>query len=330
MRTALVTGANGFVGAHLVRELQREGWQVRAMMRRSSDATRLAGLSLEVVYADLLDPASLAPAVRGCEVVFHVAGAIAALDPEGFDRVNRVGTANLRRAIEEALASGAPPRHLVQVSSLAAAGPSGSDEPVRSGAVERPLSRYGVSKLAAERALAGLRGVTLTILRPPPVYGSGDTATLDLFRAVKRRFILVQTGPERRMSFVHARDLARGLRLAAETPPSGATRVIYLTGPEDVSLEGFQRLVARRMGVRAIEIPVPEVLLRGAGRAADLVQRWTKQPRVFGSDKVAEGLARGWLVANDEARREIGYEPRIALAEGIDEAIAWYRERGWL
>lgn len=327
---ALVTGANGFVGAHLVRELLREGWQVRAMMRRSSDASRLAGLAPEVVYADLLDAPSLLPAVQGSEVVFHVAGAIATLDADGFDRVNRSGTENLRRAVEDALSTGTALRHLVQVSSLAAAGPSGGDGPVQDGAPEHPVSRYGRSKLAAERALAGLRGVALTIVRPPPVYGSGDTATLDLFRSVQRRLILAQTGPERRMSFVHAADLARGLRLAAATPPADETRVLYLTGPEETSLAGFQRLIARRMGVRALEVPVPELLMRAAGHAADLVQRWTRQPRAFGSDKVAEGLARGWLVSNEKARGEIGYEPRVSLAEGIDEALTWYREHGWL
>ena len=134
---ALVTGANGFVGAHLVRELLSDGWEVRAMVRRTSDRTRLAGLSPELVEADLLDPPSLGSAVRGCDVVFHVAGAIAAIDTDGFDRVNRAGTENLRSALVEAAAGGAGPRHVVQVSSLAAAGPSGSDAPVREGMPER-------------------------------------------------------------------------------------------------------------------------------------------------------------------------------------------------
>jgi dihydroflavonol-4-reductase len=325
----LVTGANGFVGAHLVRELLGAGWEVCAMMRSSSDRSRLEGLAPEVVHADLLDPDSLASAVAGVDVVFHVAGAIAALDPSGFDRVNRVGTANLVRAVGAAIASGAP-RHLVHVSSLAAAGPSGSDAPVRDGAPPRPVSAYGRSKLAAEEALEPLRGrVAVTIVRPPSVYGSGDTATLDLFRAVQRRIVLAQTGPERRMSFVHARDLARGLRLAGEKPPP-EWRIVYLTGPEDASLTAFQREVARAMRVRALAVPVPDALLRAAGHASDVAQRWSGRPRPFGSDKVAEGLARGWLVTNDLARRELGYEPETGLGEGIAEALDWYRARGWL
>src|SRR5262249_4797740 len=154
------------------------------------------------------------------DAIFHVAGAIAALEPDGFDRVNRVGTSNLVAAVLAASASGGWPRHLVHVSSLAAAGPSGSDAPVPDGAVPRPISAYGRSKAAAEAALEPLRGrVAVTIVRPPSVYGSGDTATLDLFRAVQRHVILAQTGRERRMSFVHADDLTRGLRRAAESPP---------------------------------------------------------------------------------------------------------------
>jgi nucleoside-diphosphate-sugar epimerase len=326
---ALVTGANGFVGAHLVRELLDGGWQVRAMMRRSSDRARLEGLAPDVVHADLLDPPSLAAAVAGVDVVFHVAGAIAALDRAGFDRVNRAGTEHLASAVTAAATSGAP-RHLVHVSSLAAAGPSGSGQPVRDGAPARPVSAYGRSKLAAEEALAALRGtVPVTIVRPPSVYGSGDTATLDLFRAVQRRVVLAQTGRERRMSFVHARDLARGLCLAGERPPAEA-RVLYLTGPEDASLTDFQRAVARAMGVRAFAVPVPDAALRAAGVAADLLSRWTGRARPFGTDKVAEGLERGWLVTNDLARREIGYVPEISLDAGIAEALGWYRAKGWL
>jgi dihydroflavonol-4-reductase len=326
---ALVTGANGFVGAHLVRELLGVGWDARAMMRRSSDSTRLSDLAPEIVRADLLEPASLAPAVAGVDVIFHVAGAIAALDPTGFDRVNRVGTANLVAAVAAA-GNSRGPRHLVHVSSLAAAGPSGSDAPVRDGAMPCPVSAYGRSKLAAEAALEPLRGrVPVTVVRPPSVYGSGDTATLDLFRAVQRHVILAQTGSERRMSFVHAGDLARGLREAAESLPP-EWRVLYLTGPEDSSLTGFQREIARAMRVRAVEVPIPDSVLRVAGAAADIVSRWTGRARPFGRDKVAEGLARGWLVTNDLARREIGYAPKIRLADGIAEALAWYRARRWL
>jgi nucleoside-diphosphate-sugar epimerase len=264
------------------------------------------------------------------DVVFHVAGAIAALAPTDFDRVNREGTTRLVTAVIAAVARGDAPGHFVHVSSLAAAGPSGSDAPVRDGAEPRPISAYGRSKLAAEAALAPLRGrVAVTIVRPPSVYGSGDTATLDLFRAVRGHVVLAQSGRERRMSFVHAGDLARGLRLAAEHPPP-EWRVLYLTGPEDRSLSGFQREIARAMGLRAVEIPIPDALLRAAGFAADLTSRVTGRARPFGRDKVVEGLARGWLVTNDLARREIGYEPRIRLGEGIAEALTWYRARGWL
>ena len=201
-------------------------------------------------------------------MIFHVAGAIAALDRTGFDRVNRVGTSNLAAAVAAA-GNSRGPRHLVHVSSLAADGPSGSDAPVRDGAVPRPVSAYGRSKLAAEAALEPLRGrVPLTVVRPPSVYGSGDTATLDLFRAVQRHVILAQTGSERRMSFVHAGDLARGLREAAESPPP-EWRVLYLTGPEDSSLTGFQREIARAMRVRRRGAD-SRLVPRAAGAAADI------------------------------------------------------------
>jgi nucleoside-diphosphate-sugar epimerase len=323
----LVTGASGFIGAHLVRLLVERGHDVRAMVRRSSDLRRLEKTPVELVYADVMEVGSLGPAVAAAEVVFHLAGSIAAPDAGAFDRVNRVGTVNLLRAVQQ---HDVGLRRFVFVSSTAAAGPSGRDGPRTEDGPPSPVSAYGRSKLAAERAVAEFGGrVRATILRPPIVYGSGDAATLDLFKMIRRRIAFAVTGPERRMSFVHVRDLVEGALLAAGHD-AAAGETFALPGPEDATMLEFQQVIGEAMGRQPVTVPVPAGLLRLAGIVADASRRWTRTRSPFGSDKVAEALQAGWVVSGEKARRCFGFAPRIGLREGVAEALAWYQAHGWL
>lgn len=303
------------------------------MVRRSSDLGRLQetarpdGAGAELVYADVTDAASLGPAVTGADVVFHLAGAIAAPDATVFDRVNCAGTENLLGALG---------RHnpdvgrMLFMSSVAAGGPSTAGTARTEDAPPRPVSAYGRSKLAAEEVVIRCgAGVRTTIIRPPIVYGGGDTATLDLFRMVKRGIAFAVRGPERPLSFVHVRDLVEGTLLAA-THDAAIGETFSLPGPEDATMIEFQRIIGAAMGRRPLVLPVPEVVLRTAGRIADVTRRWSRSASPFGSDKVIEALQPGWVVSGEKARRRLGFVPRVGLREGVGEALAWYGAHGWV
>ncbi len=148
---ALVTGGQGFVGSHLCARLVAQGHRVRVLARPSSDLGNLAGVDVEVVRGDVTQPASLPSAVAGCDVIFHVAGALKGLREQDLFRVNADGTRNLLAA-----AAGARPRpsRFVYVSSVAAAGPSpGGSAPRTEEMPLQPLTWYGHSKLAGENAV---------------------------------------------------------------------------------------------------------------------------------------------------------------------------------
>src|SRR5262245_3613882 len=104
MPRALVTGGTGFIGSHVVRRLLKEGLTVRCLVRKGSDQKNLAGLNVEYAVGDLLEPASLSAAVRGCDQLFHVAAdyRLWVRDPEAMDRVNIDGTRALFTAAGEA------------------------------------------------------------------------------------------------------------------------------------------------------------------------------------------------------------------------------------
>ena len=144
---ALVTGATGFVGSHLVEALRRRGDEVTALARSAAKAAALAPLGVRVVPGDLHDRAALQRAVEGQDVIYHVAGVVAARSEAEFMAANRDGTRNVIEAAERAGIA-----RLVLVSSMAAAGPTIKGRPLRGDERPRPVTAYGRSKLAAEAA----------------------------------------------------------------------------------------------------------------------------------------------------------------------------------
>ncbi len=181
---AIVTGANGFVGSHLVERLLREGLEVVCLVRPTSDRKWIEGLSAQVRAEDPGDVEALARAVAGADFVFHVAGLTRGLTDEEYLAVNAEGT---RRIIEAVARSGAAIRRFVYVSSLAAVGPNPTDRPLDETSEPRPQDSYGRSKLAGERIVLEAGGrMPVTIIRPPAVYGPRDSNFLPLFRMARQ------------------------------------------------------------------------------------------------------------------------------------------------
>lgn len=316
---ALVTGGQGFIGAHLCRRLLAGGHRVRVLARPGSSLERLRGLAVEVVRGDLEDGSGLAAAADGADWVFHLAGALKGFAPEDLLRVNRDGTERLVQACPGAA-------RFLLVSSLAAGGPS-LDRPRTEADPPAPVSWYGASKLAAERVVAA-SGLASVILRPPVVFGPGDRDVLELFRLARRGWVPVPGRGRRRCSVIYAPDLADGLVRAAEVPcPSGT--VLHLTGP-DLEWAEFGRRIAAALGRKGRLLPLPELLVRLAGQCADLGARLRGQPGIFSSQKVVEMLAPGWVASPDKARRLLDWTAPTDLDVALATTAAWYHAMGWL
>ena len=224
MAKVLVTGASGFIGTHLVSALAERGDEVTCLVRRTSRVEPLREAGARFVYGDVTDRASIVPAVQGQQIVYHVAGCTAALAARKFYYVNQRGVAN----IAQACAGQTTPPILITVSSLAAAGPSHDGAPMTERHPSRPVSHYGHSKRAGERAAEHFADrVPITIVRPPIVVGERDRLALPLFRSVARFGVHLVPGlDQRRFSLIHADDLVQLLILAAERgkrlPPRGS------------------------------------------------------------------------------------------------------------
>lgn len=322
--SVLVTGATGFVGSHLVERLVGSGVRVRALVRSTSDVSRLERLGVERAVGSLEDAGALVRALEGVEVVFHLAALTYARREADLERVNAAGT---RVVVEASRRAGV--RRLVYLSSLAAPGPSLDGRPVTAEEPARPLTAYGRSKLAGERACLEASGaLESVILRAPAVYGPRDREMLRFFRYAARGVLPVPGGPERRLQMVHARDLAEGLARAAAAP--SARGIYHVAEPRDYTWTEIVGHIARAVGRRALRVRVPRPLVRVAGATSEWGAALVGRTTIFNRDKVRELLAPGWLCETETLRKDAGFTARIALPDGLEETATWYRANGWL
>jgi len=214
MSKTLVTGASGFIGTHLCRALVDRGDTVTCLVRSSSKVEPLQALGARLYVGDVTEPDSVSGAVAGQDMVYHLAGRTRASTLRQFCAVNASGA----RAVARACAARSTPPVVVGVSSLAVAGPSDPGRPHTESAAPAPVSYYGRSKAAGERALAAIaRQVPVTIVRPPIVFGGGDRAGFPLFASIARfRFQATPTCSKPRFSMVHVADLVALLLAAGE------------------------------------------------------------------------------------------------------------------
>jgi len=326
---ALVTGATGFVGSHLVDALLQRGGEVTALVRSPAKAARLARLGVRQVHGDLHDPSALRRAARDQDVIFHVAGLIAARSEAEFHLGNEAGTANV---VQAAQASGASGLRLVLVSSMAAAGPAAPGRPLRGDEPATPVTAYGRSKLAAER-VAHSSGLPWTIIRPPMVYGPRDTEVLKIFRLARLGIAPVFGRGTQELSAVYGPDLAEAL-IAAATSGAAVGRTYFACHPEIVTSGEFVRAVGRALQPsrrRPVHlVPLPRWLARGVLALTGAAARVAGQATLLTPDKANEFFQPAWTADPSSLIEETGWQPAHNLEEGLRRTVQWYRQSGWL
>jgi uncharacterized protein YbjT (DUF2867 family) len=301
-----VTGATGFLGRHLVRALAQDGWTPRVLVRRDPIHPLWRDLDLEVVVGDLKTPGALDRLCRSADVVVHVAGLIKAASLDGFNVVNRDGA---RAAAKAAQAAGA---RFILVSSLAAREPH--------------LSNYAASKRAGEDAVRDVSPSVL-IVRPPAIYGPGDTETLGLFKIAAQSPVLPVLSPDSRIAMIHVQDAAAKLVAFCRRPVSGLVEL------SDVRRDGYTWSEIMTAAGQAMNrgprlVRLPDNALRLAGILADAWSFASNNPSVFGLGKARELLHNDWSLSS--APMAEGVPSVFGLIDGFLHTVDWYREQGWL
>jgi nucleoside-diphosphate-sugar epimerase len=289
-------------------------------------SNRLAELGAELIEGGLDDPAALARAVRDTEAVFHLAAVTRARLESEYNRVNAEGTCALVHAVLEARPR---PRRLIYLSSLAAVGPARDGQPVGPDDSPQPITAYGRSKLAGERACLVTAGqLEVVVLRAPAVYGPRDRDLFLYFWLAARGILPVPAGPDRLVQLIHVDDLAEALVYAATMP--SAAGIYHVAESRSYAWSEVAAWIARALGRQVWVVQVPQWLVRAAAAASEFGAALAGRATIFNRQKVRELLASGWLCETEAARRDLGFEARIPLPKGLAETAAWYREQGWL
>lgn len=325
----LVTGGSGFLGSHVVEQLARSGRPVRALVRTTSNTSFLRSLpNVELWDGSIEQRASVLAAARGVTGIVHAAGLVKARSPEEFMRVNAGGTENV---VAAALENKATVKRLVLISSLAALGPSDAEgRPIPENVEPRPVTDYGRSKLAAERAaLAARHEVPLTILRPPAIYGPRDREILAFFKSIKLGVLPLLGSTKNKLSMIYGADCGEACILALDKDvPSGSA--YHVDDGAVHTLEELVMLGEEAMGRRAkLRLHLPRKLVETAAFGSELFGRATNRAVMLTRDKLNE-LFEQWVCDGARARAELGFVPRVSIAEGIPKTVGWYREAGWL
>ncbi|MFO0876515.1 MAG: NAD(P)-dependent oxidoreductase [Gemmataceae bacterium] len=327
MATVLVTGSTGFIGKTLTQALLARGDRVRCLVR---SARRLPP-GLEAVRGDITQPFSLDDALTGVDVVYHLAGATLVRHPVDYRRVNALGT----RHLAEACAAQSRPPVVVYLSSLAAVGPALPDRPRTEDDPPAPVSRYGHSKLAGERALARWSdSVPTTIIRAPSVIGPGDPNFVRLFLAARAGINGVPGSKLIRLSILHVDDLVAHLLAAAERGERltrDQSRGVYFAALDEApTLDELGQMAGQLMGRKVRTIGLPFWFCWAWSHGVDMFIALTGQPRLLTSDKIREAFAGSWTCSPRKAQRQLGVTCRLGLTEAVASTFAWYRDHRWL
>jgi len=325
-RKVLVTGGTGFVGGHLLDRLLSEGYQARALVRRTSDVTYLKKLSVELVEGDITDSVSVDKAMADCEMVFHCAAYVADWGPrEVFIRTDVEGTRNICRS---GLAHGI--KRLIHISSVDVMDPykphSQSDETAPYPA--RFRDPYTEGKVRSEKLVlqfAAENGLPAVIIRPAWIWGPRDRATLPRqIDALRSSTFAWPNGGNNVLGLIHVADVVEALLRAARIPKAKGQVYNISDGTKTTSRQYLTRL-AEELGMAVPKISIP---FSAAYGLAAVMETWAGLTRsVKPPDLTRYGLTyfihHDWNI--EKAGRELGFIPKVKIEAGMAEMIDWYK-----
>ena len=322
---AFVTGATGFIGGNLVRELLKQGYQVKALVRNESNRKNIEGLDMDVIFGELRDKVSLDHALNGCDVLFHVAASYTfwAPDPKAIYETNVKGTENM---LTTALAKRI--KKVVYTSTestigIAQDGSLGTED--MEAEPSNLIGHYKKSKYMAEKLALKMchEGLPLVVVNPTTPVGPFDVKPTPTGKFIvdflnRKMPVYVNTG----LNLIDVEDVAKGHILALERGRIGEK---YILGNKNLSFKEILSILERITGIKAPWLRIPIWLALGAAYIDEFV--WGKAlgryPRIPISGVQAARKFRYFDCS--KATRELGL-PQTPVEEALEKAVGWFRE----
>lgn len=313
----LITGANGFVGSHLVDDALDNGFEVFAAVRKSSDLTFIQKEKVRLVFPDYGNVNGLISLLNehGITHIAHVAGLTKGKNLTAYNNAN----AGITKALAEAATQLSQPiLKFVFVSSLAVMGPSKDGQPLTEGQSCQPITFYGKSKLLAEQYLQQFPSLPLTILRPTAVYGPREKDMLILIKMVNRGWEFYLGKAAQQLSFIYVKDLTRAILAALE--PGHQGQIYHLSDGVDYDRYAFASLAKQVLKRKTARLHLPVGIVRSV--VGGLEQLRPGKMSAVNKDKLQE-LTGSWPCSIEKAKNEWGYQPAYPLEKGISATIQW-------
>lgn len=328
-KVSFVTGANGFVGSHLVEYLLNQGHEVHCLMRKSSDDKWLKGLDIFIHRNGIEDIEFIKKVFleHNANYIFHLAGTVKAFDYEGFE----AGNVKPTKCILEASLGLDSLEKIIVTSSLAASRATKVGEPNDETCERIPLTDYGMSKVAEEDlAISYMDRLPISIIRPPVVYGERDVEVLLFFKTVKAHLIPLIGFTPKSVSLVYVGDLVKGFYQCAISKKS-KNQTYFLGGHEDeYTWPRLGELSAKILNVSAIKLRVPHYMIFIVAYVYEFIAKLFGQAVTFNTQKGYEMVSESWSCTSQKAKNDFGYNPSMTVQTGFERTIRWYKEKGWI
>lgn len=326
MERVLVTGANGFIGSNLCRRLVNDGYEVLALVRKSSDLRFLNGINVQLIYGDIVRKESLPPAFKEISKVFHVAGLAADWGPYAlFEQVNFRGTQNVA---ETAAATGV--KRLIYVSTVAFHG-FGKQNGKEEDPPAKNLIPYAKTKWMAEQwlwQLAEKSAMEITAVRPGNVFGPNDRTFLFKYidALLQGKFAEINHGKSKTCP-VYVENLIDILLLTA-TRPEAAGNAYLATDGLDITWHEFNTALAEALDVKLPKTSIPYGLAMAAAKSYYAFHQLFKiQSEPFLTPYRVNNGGRDYHFSIQKLKDHFHYQPRIGLKEGLRKTVESYRNQ---
>jgi len=333
-KRVLVIGAGGFIGGYIAAEALNRGLEVWAGVRHSTSREYLQDPALHFLELDFEEETALSGAFASAlpegdkwDYIVYNLGATKCVNFADFNRINFGYLRNVLTALQN---SGKVPDKLLYMSSLSVLGPG--DEvnysPFTGSSVPHPNTRYGASKLKAEMLLMS-SDVPYIIFRSTGVYGPREKDYYLMFKCISKGFDFSVGYRRQMLSFIYVEDLARAIFDALEKAP--VRRCYNVSEDRCYTQKEFRKMVAKSLGKKfVLPVCVPLWAARVACKISERMSLVTMKPTTLNTDKYNILAQRNWSSDITDAVRDFGFNPQVPLRRGVDNAVAWYRENGWL
>ena len=320
---AIVTGANGFVGSHLVDYLLSKNFIVKCLVRQSSNLKWLEDKNVEIFKCGLFDRDGIKTAMKDVNYVFHVAGVVKAKNTDGYFKGNVDATKILLETAEENKHN---IKRFVVVSSQTVSGPSYDGKPVNEQTECKPLTTYAKSKFEQERLVLSYREkIPVTICRAPAIYGERDTEIFIYFQTFSKGLTSLIGFDKKMLSLLHVADLAAGLYLAA-TSERSVGEIYFISSEKFYTWDEVGAVTSKELNKKAIKIRIPHFVVYTLAAFAQFFAIFSSKPATLNIEKAKDLTQHAWICDTSKAIKDLGYRQNVSIEEGIKRTCDWYKK----